>query len=69
MTRLEKAIQALDHHTSFNGTSVDHCPLMILEGDTLFELPHDGGQFTLNDFRVLVFEFKELQWRMDGLEK
>jgi hypothetical protein len=73
MNVLEKAQQALKHHTDFNGYGFDDQPVMIVvttpEVDSLFELPHDGGQFNLSDFRTLVEEFAELKHRMDGLEK
>lgn len=52
-TALDRAKQALAHHDKFNTIGDDH-GLYMCPQDTLYELPHNEGQFTLADLRELV---------------
>ena len=53
----EKAVdrlsQGLEHHDSF-GAQPDDSGIFICPNDTLYELPYDGGQFTLGDLRKVL---------------
>lgn len=68
---LEKAQQALAHLDEFADVSEysDDSALFLAPQDSLYELPHDQGQFNLSDFRALVHEYAELKHRMEELEK
>lgn len=66
---LEKAQEALNNHTDFNGYTMEGCELVINGPDAPYELPHSRGQFTIGEFRTLVNEYTELKHRMEGLEK
>lgn len=57
LTALERAKQALAHHDLFNRFVDNHALYMVpgMSGaGTLYELPHDDGQFTVADLRALV---------------
>jgi hypothetical protein len=56
MNALERAKQALAHNDQFNGDKFESEALFLVpdDGDCLYELPHEEGQFTLADLRALV---------------
>lgn len=66
MNALERAKQALAHNDQFNGDKFNNEALFMCPSETLFELPHSEGQFTLADLRALV-EYAERSPRVgDG---
>lgn len=69
--------EAIAHQRLFNEDCLDAEPLMVMQGDSCYELPTDdlegkaysSRQLTFGDLCKLVSDYCELKHRMDGLEK
>ena len=53
LAAIENLRQGLAHHDKF-GAQPDGSPIFVCPDNTLYEFPHDNGQFSLGDLRLVL---------------